>query len=496
MNLPLLAEPCGQNDIKMEDFKIKKALKNNFDDYEISPKEELFAHIANTVSKSYKADKQANRYRIAKYLSLAALLFTIGTVTYLYNSDLGNISNNQSEETELSGKNIPKIAINFESKNDNTATNKLKIKENLSEKSVEKANYLAISTTENIESTNDKTNYNLLNKKLNQSKTTRIVNFSKPNQSQTLSKFEENNTFDKTQINELNGNIATQNLAKNAIGFSEKFGKNRVNNSSEIGSEIFSNKILMANSANSNLNFLNSKSFSIIDNPLNKRELPINLRNKVPKKELPKINKTTPLAIEFSINPFYAFQKIEPTAAGLANIQNISTGKINPKQRLGLAINAGYVINWTKQSRLRLGVSYRDIFQKVGYELATDTYEFQTINGNQTVLVRKGIPYAEEKRNQLIGIKADRQFFLQLSTPTRFYASLGAEYTKALKSKTQMVFVNTTMGIDCPIGLKTKLQIEPSYSYALLGTTDALKNVSINPNHIGLRIGVLYEIRK
>jgi hypothetical protein len=490
MNLPL------QNDIKMEDFKIKKALKNNFDDYEISPKDELFAQITNTISDTYKADKQANRYRIAKYLSLVALLFTFGTATYLYNSDLGNISNNQSEKTELSEKNTSETALNFGPKKVIAVNKKLKINENLSEKSVEKANYLAISSAENIESTNDKTNYNLLNKKLNQSKTTRIINFSKPNQTQTLSKFEENNTIDKTEINEMNGNIAIQNEDKNAIGFSEKFRENQVKNSSEIESEIFSNKIIVANSANSNLNFLNSKSFSIIDNPLNKRKLANNLQNKVPKKELPKINKSTPLGLEFSINPFYAFQKIEPTAAGLANIQNISTGKIDMKQRLGLAINAGYVINWTKQSRLRLGVSYRDIFQKVGYELATDTYEFQMINGNQTVLVRKGIPHAEEKRNQLIGIKADRQFFLQLSTPTRFYASLGAEYTKALKSKTQMLFINTTMGIDCPIGLKTKLQIEPSYAYALLGTTDALKNVSINPNHIGLRIGVLYEIRK
>jgi hypothetical protein len=241
---------------------------------------------------------------------------------------------------------------------------------------------------------------------------------------------------------------------------------------------------------------MNSTNLGFLHNAINDRELPIKLKTKIPKKELPKINKTTPLAFELGINPFYAFQKIEPTEAGLANIQNIKNDNITVKNRLGFSINAACVLNWTKQSRLRLGVSYRDVFQKVGYEKATDVFEFKTINNNQTILVRKGIPYLEDKRNQLVGFKADRQFFLQLSTPTRFYASLGAEYTKAIKSKTQMLFLNSTMGIDVPLKNKWKLQLEPSYSYALLGTTDANKNVNINPNHLGLKFGLLYQIRE
>jgi hypothetical protein len=59
-----------------------------------------------------------------------------------------------------------------------------------------------------------------------------------------------------------------------------------------------------------------------------------------------------------------------------------------------------------------------------------------------------------------------------------------------------MMFINSNIGIDLPLKNKWKLQLEPNYSYAIFGTTDALKNVAINPNHLGLKFGLLYQIRE
>lgn len=465
----------------MDDFKIKKALKTAFDDFELSPNEDLFAKITDRVNEQNKERSPISKFVNYRYLGLAALFFSLGTVYFL--------SINLEKTTEINKKNL-----GFDSK--------LSLADNsVSKKKIPNKNFAKEIINENISyslNTNDKEIFinkvATTNKNEIQSKTTRIANRKqflhqkiKPENvfnDLTINYLpkNENNKPLKFELNNIENNEAIETLGINKNQFDDSDIKNLYVGNNNLS--ILSNEIILKN--------LKGLSSITLNSSLKMSKLP---KVNIPKKDLPKINKTTPLAIEVGINPFYAFQKIEPTEAGLTTIQNISTGNINTKQRLGFAINAAYVLNWTKQSRLRLGVSYRDIFQKVGYEQATDIYDLQTIN-NQTVLVRKGIPYAEEKRNQLIGIKADRQFFLQLSTPTRFYASLGAEYTKALKSKTQMLFVNSTMGIDMPLKNKWRLQIEPSYSYALLGTTDANKFVNINPNHLGLKFGLLYEIRK
>lgn len=478
----------------MENNKLKDLLKNAFDDFEEMPNESIFGKINTELQKNYQLEKRPINGRSVKYLTFLLAIIFVGLGGYYMNSNNLNKIIEKSNFAYDNKNTIIDVKTNFKNEEKQYTSNKINnspIEEksltnslnisNLKLNNSEKIKPNLISETNRIITLNDNLNID------NNSKTNNVEskrNYSFGNQNLDKLTLISGKSIENQSDKSIYALTNTRNFIqkeKLEIDFSKE--KTKMNHFAE-------------NENMNNLQFISAKNIQKLTNSLAQKELPALLKHKTLKKDLPKINKTTPLAIELGINPFYGFQKIEPSAAGLENIQNISRSKVTGNERLGFSLNAGYIINWTKQSRLRLGLNYRDIFQKVAYEKATDVYEFQTINGNQTVLVRKGIPYSEEKRNQMIGIKADRQFFLQLSTPLRFYASLGAEYTKVLNSKSQMLFINSTMGIDYPISNKWRLQLEPSYSYAILGSTDANKFVNINPNHLGAKLGLVYDIRR
>lgn len=454
----------------MEDLKLKNLLKSSFDNFEELPNEEVFDKINQKLKRHY-LDKSTTRRR--KYYLASGLILCLMAASFFINyNSKKSIENSKST-----------FAVKHESKADFNSKLKLSAKNK------------AI-TLEKSEEIND---FKLLN--INNITNLKPQNYSKEylfSKSKSVKKSQIKLQSEPTKNFQSEPKIVFTKSSKKFITKSENAINQNENISFETGSFSTSNPENIGGNyfdhqaAKPKFDLLQGVNINSIRS---KFSIPL-VKTKVPKKELPKINKTTPLAMEFGINPFYGFQKISATELGMANIQNISKTKLSNLQRMGYAAHVNYVINWSKQSRLRLGLSYRDISQSVDYEKATDIFEFQTVNGNQTVLVRKGLPYSENIRNQMVGIKADRQFFLQLSTPTRFYASLGAEYTKSINSSGQMLFVNSTMGLDMPLKNKWKLQIEPSYSYALLGTTDAHNFVNINPNHLGVKVGLLYFIRE
>jgi hypothetical protein len=454
----------------MEDHKLKNLLKNSFDDFEELPNEDVFEKINQKLIKHY-LNETANKRRKYYLASGLILCFMAASFFINYNSE----------------KSIENPKLTFVTKNENN-------KELISKLKLSSKNE-AIALAQIDESKEFKTlNVNNVNKLTPQNYSRKYL-FSK---SQSEKKPKINLQSEPTQNLQSEPKFVFVKSNRKFFTKSENATNQNENISFETGSFSTSNP---ENIGENNFDFQAAKpKFDILKGILKNTVASnfnlVTIKTKVPKKELPKINKNTPLAMEFAINPFYGFQKISATELGMANIQNISKTKLTNLLRMGYAAHINYVINWTKQSRLRIGLSYKDISQSVDYEKATDIFEFQTVNGNQTVLVRKGLPYSENKRNQMVGLKADRQFFLQLSTPTRFYASLGAEYTKSVNSSSQMLFVNSTMGLDMPLKNKWKLQIEPSYSYALLGTTDANKFVNINPNHLGVKVGLLYLIRE
>ncbi len=480
----------------MENNKLNNGLKATFENFEETPDLGLFENIQARLAEHYVAEKKVSK---KPYLILASLLFIAISYTTFFYSNQNVETNLKSEKAsdleKIESKNLAKKKID-KSNASNLKENNLQYIDNEDTKFNATAENLEknidLKLANKISNKNFKTENNNIKSKNTTYKLTENIDQKKyliPNpKNKTF-----NNTFNET-------NIRNGKLDHEISSFGSNKPKDAINSESIDFQEINEKKSLLNSSssiekAEMSFKLISNKNVILANNNLLGKLPKLNIKPKTTK-DLPKISKTTPLALEFTVDPFMAFQAIEPTVAGLANIQNINLKGISTSQRVGFALNANCVINWTKLSRLRLGLSYRDIFQKVGYEIGTDVYEFKTINENQTILVRKGLPYVEDKRNHMIGFKADRQFFLQMSTPTRIFAALGAEYCKVLGSKSQFLFVNSSMGFDFPINQKLRLQFEPSYSYALLGTTDANKNVNIHPSHIGLKAGLLFELRK
>lgn len=457
----------------MEDKKLKSVLKQKFDSFETEPNDAIFSKINDQINQHYLSQKLNNGRKY--YLIFGLLSLFLGGYFWTVNSTkISLISAEKISKENLKGNELI-VSSNIE--NENKFYKKVNNKSHIKTLNIKGLEYnREVLEPENIKIEAQIKTYSS------------IKNNNKYLQS-------EPKNFD-TKIPEISSEKTEISKVANSIWQNLPVVEESIFTNNQDSKKLYLNDYENKHISFANYNFLKPKKGDFLSTNFTKYRFFALNKSRLPKKELPKINKTTPLAMEFGINPFYGFQKISATELGMANIQNISRTKLSNQQRLGFTAHANYVINWTKQSRLRVGLSYRDILQSVDYEKATDIFEFQTVNGNQTVLVRKGLPYSENKRNQMIGLKADRQFFLQLSTPTRFYASLGAEYTKSLNKSGQMLFVNSTMGLDMPLKAKWKLQIEPSYSYAILGTTDANKFVNINPNHLGIKVGLLYLIRE
>jgi hypothetical protein len=474
----------------MTDNNLKNILQKAFDDYELQPADDSYQHIQERLQQQY--NQKDAKYRYAKYALLGILLLTLGLGTWGFLQQ--NSQSTAKQKNIAASQNLTASNTQALSATDIANTQPAKAT-HTSLKPTETGSIIALNNEKDEKPTNN--NANLLDNSILLSSAKNVKVFEKKHS------YTPKNKIDRRQKISDSNFENTDTKPDFALSGTSNIAKQKQNFIATNQTDITDNKIdIEPNTAQTaenlpfyNLHLLSNHQIKLLQNYLAHKSPPIKLKTTAPAKELPKINKNTPLAIQIGFTPFYAFQHITPTAQGYNNIQNIAIPKGSTSERLGYNLNLGYVLNWTRRSRLRLGLNYRNIYQKVSYEKATDIYEFQQVN-NQTILVRKGTPYSEQKRNDMVGFHADRQFFMQLSTPTRLYASLGADYSKLLGSRSQLLFLNTSMGLDHPIATNWRIQIEPSYAYGVLGTTDSPRNLKINPNHLGLKIGIMYEIRK
>ncbi len=467
----------------MTDKKLQKLLQETLGEYEMMPDEQLFAQINAKVQKADHSGKNYRKVALALLFLISGLLaylylndMPISTISMLPNSDAGRQPSAAQPLSNDENK-IEKAAIQLQDSKEFARFTEGKTNELPGIKTLpahNKPNMGAVQTHTNLKVNSFTKNKNA------------AVTFHKKRYSQNDRKKVQNIDNQVKEVLEPNSSMRKMEatiIEENQVGRLEQ-------NQSLALSESSSMSVGTENA----LDFLNNKPMQLRQHGLAGKQFTFTIKAQKPPKELPKINKQTPLAFELGFSPLVGFQKMEATSAALGNIQNLKND-ITFQERQGTHIQAGMVLNWTKRSRLRLNVSYKDIYQKSEYEIATDIFDITTIN-NQTVMVRRGVPFKEYKRNKMMGIKIDRQLFLQMNSPLRFYGLIGAEYNRTLgSSATQMLFVNTGMGVDQRIGGKWRLQAEPNYAYALLGTKDSKKNLNLNPNHLGLKIGLLYEVR-
>lgn len=192
-------------------------------------------------------------------------------------------------------------------------------------------------------------------------------------------------------------------------------------------------------------------------------------------------------AIVTAVTPLRTFQILTVRPGNGVVYQNfVLPGKISA-ETVGYKFSAG-----VERKGFQLLLNYGQFKQSYRYEIATSEFVVGPgLTGNYEV-VRKGIPQHESSTARLVGMSVRRHAVRRSHFLRNYYGDFGAEFSRDLTSKKNMVWVNAGFGKELFAGNNVVMTVGPYLEYSLSKLRNPDNPFKIQPYQIGLSVGLRY----
>lgn len=187
------------------------------------------------------------------------------------------------------------------------------------------------------------------------------------------------------------------------------------------------------------------------------------------------------------LTPLRTFQILTVRPGNGVVYQNFVLPAKISAQTVGYKFSAG-----VERKGFQLLVNYGQFKQSYRYEIATSEFAVgPDLTGNYEV-VRKGIPQEENSTVRLVGMAVKKHTVRRSHFLRNYFGDFGAEFSRDLTSRKNMVWVNAGFGKELFAGNNVVMTVGPYFEYSLskLGNPD--NPFKIQPYQIGLSVGLRY----
>ncbi|MGX5857409.1 hypothetical protein ACWKW6_27385 [Dyadobacter jiangsuensis] len=187
------------------------------------------------------------------------------------------------------------------------------------------------------------------------------------------------------------------------------------------------------------------------------------------------------------LTPLRTFQILTVRPGNGVVYQNFVLPAKISAQTVGYKFSAG-----VERKGFQLLVNYGEFKQSYRYEIATSEFAVgPDLTGNYEV-VRKGIPQEENSTVRLVGMAVKKHTVRRSHFLRNYFGDFGAEFSRDLTSRKNMVWVNAGFGKELFAGNNVVMTVGPYFEYSLskLGNPD--NPFKIQPYQIGLSVGLRY----
>ncbi|SEJ00203.1 hypothetical protein SAMN05216327_105214 [Dyadobacter sp. SG02] len=157
------------------------------------------------------------------------------------------------------------------------------------------------------------------------------------------------------------------------------------------------------------------------------------------------------------------------------------------------AATVGYKFSaGVERKGFQLSLNYGQFKQSYRYEIATSEFTVgPDLTGNYQV-VRKGIPQEENSTVRLVGMAVKKHVVRRSHFLRDYYGDVGAEYSRDLTSKRNLVWLNAGFGKELFAGNNVAMTVGPYFEYSLSKLRNPDNPFKIQPYQIGLSVGLRY----
>ena len=140
----------------------------------------------------------------------------------------------------------------------------------------------------------------------------------------------------------------------------------------------------------------------------------------------------------------------------------------------------------------QLLLNYGQFKQSYRYEIATSEFVVgPDLTGNYEV-IRKGIPQEENSTVRLVGVSVKKHMVRRSHFLRNYFGDVGAEFSRDLSSKKNMVWLNAGFGKELFAGKNLVMTVGPYVEYSLSKLRNPDNPFKIQPYQIGLSVGLRY----
>lgn len=187
------------------------------------------------------------------------------------------------------------------------------------------------------------------------------------------------------------------------------------------------------------------------------------------------------------ITPLRTFQILTVRPGNGVVYQNFVFPANISAETVGYKFSAG-----VERKGFQLLLNYGQFRQSYRYEIATSEFTVgPDLTGNYEV-VRKGIPQKEQSTARLVGISAKKHAVRRSHFLRNYFGDVGAEFSRDLTSKKNMVWVNAGFGKELFAGKHVAMTVGPYFEYSLSKLRNPDNPFKIQPYQIGLSVGLRY----
>lgn len=187
------------------------------------------------------------------------------------------------------------------------------------------------------------------------------------------------------------------------------------------------------------------------------------------------------------VTPLRTFQILTVRPGNGVVYQNFVLPAKISAETVGYKFSAG-----VERKGLQMLVNYGQFRQSYRYEIATSEFEVgPDLSGNYEV-IRKGIPQEENSTVRLVGLAVKKHTVRRSHFLRDYFGDVGAEFSRDLTSKRNMVWVNAGFGKELFAGNNVVMTVGPYIEYSLTKLRNPDNPFKIQPYQIGLSVGLRY----
>lgn len=195
-------------------------------------------------------------------------------------------------------------------------------------------------------------------------------------------------------------------------------------------------------------------------------------------------------AILAGFTPLRTFQILTVRPGNGVVYQNFDLPSKISAETIGYKFHAG-----VERGGFQLLLNYGQFRQSYRYEIATGEFVVgPDLSGNYEV-VRKGIPKEQNSTARLVGLSVKKHVVRRSHFLRNYYGDVGAEFSRELTSKSNMLWINAGFGKELFAGKDVALTVGPYVEYSVSKLRNPENPFKIRPYQIGLAVGVRYTRR-